>query len=118
MDTLQERPNSFKSKYFHMRLLIFYPLKEEQSNFLFKDSLISRIISLNILNLILFGNDFQQRIIPFFQEVYLNVGAFKAITVTEGKLRKTGAIDTATGVKSPAAKEESPHNEEVSCQKY
>lgn len=59
MDTLQERPYSFKSKYFHMRLLIFYPLKEEQSNFLFKDTLISRIISLNILNLILFGNDFQ-----------------------------------------------------------
>lgn len=40
------------------------------------------------------------------------------ITTTEGKLRKTGAIATATGVKCPATKEAFPNNAEVFCQKY
>lgn len=36
-------------------------------------TLISRIISFNILNLILLANNFQPHLVPFFQEVYLNI---------------------------------------------
>lgn len=48
-----------------------------------EDTLISRIISLNILNLILLPNNFQPHLVPFFQEIS---GAFFVIIMTEGKL--------------------------------
>lgn len=56
---------------FHEIFFFFFnPLKEEQNNFLFEDTLISRIISLTILSLILLANSFQPQLAPVFQGVY------------------------------------------------
>ena len=65
----------------------FIQINSKQKNFLLEGTLISRIISLNILNLILLANSFQSHLVLFFQKVFQ--GTFSVI-MTEGNLSAYG----------------------------